>query len=205
MHSFSVYGMAGVLLKIYRKGKKIMQNLEGYIEKLNNIKTLAGALSIARGGDVWGVVNDSNRPGVSGYIELSGNLWGGRLLVYIDERGATVRDGIKWGGSVYEQKLNDRAAALLLAAIEVIDRERWGAVRAFYNSDCGKWGVQEWTRQSNGGRGWAQIDPEKASGAVYTPVEGVAKRWARELAKKYRRALFIAPSLIIDADRVQNS
>ena len=178
-----------------------MENLNEAIKKLNNIKTLAAALAIARGGDVWGVVNDSNRPGVSGYIELSGNLWGGRLLVYVNESGATVRDGIKWGGKVYEQKLNERAAALLLAAIEVIDRERWGAVRAFYNRDCNKWGVQEWTRQSNGGRGWVQIDAGKSE--VYTKLEGVALRWAKEYALKHGRALYLADTLILNAQEVR--
>lgn len=183
--------------------------------KLNNIKTLGDALAIVRDADVWGVRVDNDadiltRAGgdkstASGYIGLSGNLWGGAWLVYVDEHGATIRDRIEWGGKIEEGRLNDRAAALLLAAVETVDRERWGSVRVFYSKDCAKYGVQEWTRQANGGRGWSQIDPEKASGAVYTPVEGVAKRWARELAKRYRRALFIAPTLIIDADRVQNS
>lgn len=166
-------------------------------QELNNIKNLESALFFGRSSEVWGVVNDSTIDYKSGYITTTRGAC--TYNVYISEQGAEVRRADKSAG----EKLNDRAGALLLAAIETIDRERWGAVRVFYSRDCAKWGVQEWTQQANGGRGWVQIDPKKASGEAYTKSKGVAERWAREIALKYRRALLLSPWLIMGAWEVQ--
>lgn len=165
--------------------------LEEHRADLENIKTLSGALAIVREGELWGVRTHEAET-ASGWL----NIDGGRFTIYISDAGATLREAIEWGGHRREVKLSDRAGALLLAAVETVDRERWHSVRAFYNKDCQKWGVQEWGTIAGGGRGWAQIDPEKTSGAVYTPIEGVAKRWAREIAKKYRRALYLGAWMI---------
>lgn len=172
--------------------------IEEHKKDLENIKTLSDALAIVRHGELWGATTGEHT--ASGWLDIDG----GRFMIYISDAGAILRDAIEWGGKREEIKLSDRASALLLAAVETVDRERWGCIRVFYNKDCAKYGVQEWGAIAGGGRGWAQIDPEKASGAVYTPLEGVAKRWARDLAIKHRRPLYLETTFILSVLELDN-
>lgn len=171
--------------------------IEEHQKDIENIKTLSGALTIVRYGELWGVRTYEDKT-ASGWLDIDA----GRFTLYIDEKGAILRENIEWGGKREQIKLSDRTSALLLAALETVDRERWGCVRVFYNTDCAKYGVQEWGIIAGGGRGWAQIDPEKASGAVYTPIEGVAKRWARDIAKKYHKGLYVTAGYIVPAGEI---
>lgn len=170
--------------------------IEEHKKDLENTKTLSDALAFVRYSDLWGVTTGEHTAG--GWL----NIDAGRFSIYVNENGASLRDAIEWGGKREEIKLSDRASALLLAAVETVDRERWGSIRFFYNRDCAKYGVQEWTRQSNGGRGWVQVDPGKKE--VYTKSEGVAKRWARDYAIKYRRPLYLTESFILSINELDN-
>jgi hypothetical protein len=172
--------------------------IEEHKKDLENIRTLSDALAIVREGELLGVTTGEHT--ARGWL----NIDGGRFRLYISDTGATLRDAIARGDEGRGIKLSDRASALLLAAVETVDRERWDCVRVFYNKDCAKYGVQEWGTIAGGGRGWTQIDPEKASGAVYTPVEGVAKRWARDLAIKHRRPLYLETTFILSVLELDN-